>query len=369
MKTPTAKTTAVKIEDLAHWTSGVLVAPEGASAVKPASVEVSKISPLRSAKPGSVAFFFSREFVADLSEAQPTVLVTAEPFVHGLKEAHHPILKSAWLLVCKDPYLAMGQLTEKFAGFGADPTHVPNHFGAEIFIHPTAVIEPTAVIGSSVWIGPYVVVGQHVHVGENTRIEAHVTLGDRVVLGKSCRLFPGVHIYPGVKIGDRVRIHSSSVIGADGFGYAQVMDASKRPTAHQKIYHLGNVRIGNDVEIGASSCIDRGTLEDTVIEDQVKIDNNVQIGHNAWMKTGSVICGSAGMAGSSTLGRFSMVGGLTGVSNKVVIGDYARIGAMSIVTKDVKDGDVAAGNPQRTLKDFLKVNAWLNRNALKESKS
>lgn len=352
------------LDTIRSWIGAELVAPTGKSISDAAGIRVEHLSGLKQSRPGSLAFFFSKEFIGDLQSAQPTVLLTAAPFYEGLKAHGHPILKTSWLLICKDPYWAMALLTAKFAEQGLDPTFKK----VESFRHETAVIDPSAKLGDSIWIGPYVVIGKNAKIGSGTRLEARVVIGDDVQVGERCHFFPGVTIYPGMTIGNQCRFHSGAVIGADGFGYAPVIQDGL-PVAHQKIYHFGKVRIGNDVEIGANSCIDRGTLDDTIIEDQVKIDNHVQIGHNCHMKKGSVICGSAGMAGSSTLGEFAYVGGLTGVSNKVVIGNYAKIGAMSIVTKDVADHDMAAGNPQRAYKDFFKVNAWLNKQVLRGKKN
>ncbi|MCM0606715.1 MAG: UDP-3-O-(3-hydroxymyristoyl)glucosamine N-acyltransferase [Xanthomonadaceae bacterium] len=354
---------SVGLIELQRATSGVLHAASSGSS--PDSILIKRLSALKGSKSGDACFFFSREYLDDLVEAHPTVLVTSKIFLEGLKSYKHPILNSAWIIEVEDPYLALGLATQLFAGRGFDPS--VSSKSAETRVHKTATVDPSAKLGHGVVIGPNAVIGARVVIGDQSEIDANVVLGDEVVVGRDSRLFAGVVIYPRVKIGDETRIHSLTTIGADGFGYAPIMK-NKVPVGHQKIYHLGSVRIGNKVEIGANSSIDRGTLEDTVIEDEVKIDNNVQIGHNVLMKRGSVICGSAGMAGSSTLGEFSIIGGLTGVSNKVVIGNYAKVAAMSIVMKDMKDHEVCAGVPQRSHRDFLKVNAWLNKNALKGSK-
>lgn len=358
---------SVTLAELLQAVSGSLASTlrSEAGAQTADTVRINRLSGLKGSKAGDACFFFSREYLDDLAQAEPTVLVTSQIFLDGLKAYKHPILEKAWIVLVADPYLGLGLATELFAHRGFDPSVSPK--AIETHIHPTAVVDRSASIGKAVRIGPHAVIGARVKLGEHVEIDAHAVIGDDVVIGSRSRLFSGVVIYPRVQIGSDVRVHACTTIGADGFGYAPIMK-NKIPVGHQKIYHLGSVRIGDRVEIGANTSIDRGTLEDTVVEDDVKIDNNVQIGHNVWMKRGSIICGSAGMAGSSTLGEFSIVGGLTGVSNKVVIGNYAKVAAMSIVMKDMKDHEVCAGVPQRSHRDFLKVNAWLNKQALRGSK-
>lgn len=343
------------LKDLHTRIGGVLHPPVEKSASDAGQIEIKRLIGLKSSRPGDACFFFSKEYIEDLGQAQPSALVTSKPFLEGLKQARHPILKN-WVIEVEDPYLALGQATELFA-----------HEYFENGIHPSAVVHSTAKIGKGVKIGPHSTIGERAVIGDHTVISSNVVIGDGAIIGTQCTIFPTVVIYPKVRIGNETRIHSNTTIGADGFGYAPILKNGV-PVGHQKIHHLGSVTIGNRVEIGANSSIDRGTLDDTLIEDDVKIDNNVQIGHNCHMKRGSIICGSAGMAGSSTLGEFSVVGGLTGVSNKVVIGNYAKVAAMSIVMKDMKDHEVCAGVPQRSHRDFLKVNAWLNKQALKGSK-
>ena len=158
----------------------------------------------------------------------------------------------------------------------------------------------------------------------------------------------------------RVRIHAGSVIGADGFGYAPKREGSQ-VIGHVKIYHLGRVVIGDDVEIGANSCVDRSTFGETRIEKSAKLDNIVHIGHNALVEEGAVICGGTCLAGRASVGKFALVGGLTGIINDVHVGDGAQVAAMTLVSKDVLPGSTAVGNPQREYKQHFRAHAILNK--------
>jgi UDP-3-O-[3-hydroxymyristoyl] glucosamine N-acyltransferase len=169
-----------------------------------------------------------------------------------------------------------------------------------------------------------------------------------------------VTLYEWTRLGNRVRVHSGSVIGADGFGYAPRKEGGK-VTGHHKIHHLGRVVIGDDVELGANVTIDRGTVGDTRIGSHVKIDNQVQIGHNCQVGEGSVLCGMSGMAGSSKVGKYVYIGGQSGLANQVTVGDGARVAATTGVYTDVAPGMLVMGHPMREQKAHFRVHALLDR--------
>ena len=178
-------------------------------------------------------------------------------------------------------------------------------------------------------------------------------------IGEGCAFFPNVVLYEWTQIGNRVRLHANVVVGADGFGYAPRFD-NGQIVSQQKIHHLGKVVIGDEVEVGAATTIDRGTISDTRIDRGAKIDNNVQIGHNVQIGEGSIICGNAALAGSSSLGKFVYIAGLAAVGNQIHVGDFSRVGAGTLVGKDVPPGKEVIGYPHRDPKDFYKIHALLN---------
>ena len=179
-------------------------------------------------------------------------------------------------------------------------------------IHATAIVAPLARISPGVSIGPYVVIGEDAHVGAGTQIGAHSVIGPGCWVGENCRIHPRVTLYAGVRVGHRVEIHSGAVIGADGFGYAP------GEGKYWKFPQAGIVEIGDDVEIGANTTIDRGSLDDTRIAEGVKLDNLVHIGHNCQVGAHTVIAAQAGLSGSCTFGKHIVVGGQAGFGGGIV---------------------------------------------------
>jgi UDP-3-O-[3-hydroxymyristoyl] glucosamine N-acyltransferase len=206
-------------------------------------------------------------------------------------------------------------------------------------IHPTAVIAPSAQVDASAHIGPHCVVGERVRIGARTVLQAGNVVGDDSKLGNDVNLFPGVTLYPRTEIGQRVRIHANTVIGSDGFGYVQ--DGG----IHRKVTQIGNVLIGDDVEIGAGVTVDRGALDSTVIGKGTKIDNLVQVAHNVEVGEGCLLVAQIGIAGSSKLGNYVVLGGQVGIAGHLKIGNQVTIGAKSGVMHDIPDGGKWMGIP------------------------
>jgi UDP-3-O-[3-hydroxymyristoyl] glucosamine N-acyltransferase len=223
--------------------------------------------------------------------------------------------------------------------------------------HPTAVVAATAKIAASAHIGPYVVVGENVSVGENTQIGSHSSIADGCRIGADCRIHPRVTLYANARIGNRVEIHSGAVIGADGFGYAY------GEGRHWKFPQAGIVEIGDDVEVGANTTIDRGSLDDTQIGEGVKLDNLVHIGHNCKIGAHTVIAALVGLSGSCTFGKNVVVGGQAGFGERCELEDGAVIGGQSGVLggKIVRTGQVVWGTPARPLERFKEEYAWYGR--------
>jgi UDP-3-O-[3-hydroxymyristoyl] glucosamine N-acyltransferase len=204
-------------------------------------------------------------------------------------------------------------------------------------------------------IGPYVVIGRGVQIGAGTRLAAHVSLGDGVMVGDDAVLGPGVVCYAGTRIGHRVVLKAGAVIGGDGFGY--LSDGK----GHSRIPHLGGCVLEDDVEVGSNTCIDRGSIDDTVIGRGTKLDNLVQVGHNVQIGERCLIMAGVGIAGSTRVGNDAILAGHVGVTDHLVIGDRARIAAKSAIFGDVPPGASFSGHPARPHRQFLRAQAAMYR--------
>ena len=243
--------------------------------------------------------------------------------------------------------LAMSQVLELFAP--PMPVFVVN-------IHPTAVVDASATIGNHTKIGAGVYIGSNVIIGENVIIYPNVTIIDESTIGNHTTIWSGTVIRERCHIGSHCIIHPNATIGADGFGF--------RPDPERglvKIPQIGNVIIGNGVEIGANSCVDRGKFSSTIVGDGCKIDNLVQIGHNSKLGKFCIMAGNSGLAGSVTLGNGVIIGGSASIKDHTVIGDGAIVGAGSGVTGDIPAGKTMLGYPAVEARDALKQWAILKR--------
>jgi UDP-3-O-[3-hydroxymyristoyl] glucosamine N-acyltransferase len=221
-------------------------------------------------------------------------------------------------------------------------------------IHPTAIVAPLAQVNPGVSIGPYAVIGEDAHVGAGTQIGAHTVIGAGCWIGENCRIHPRVTLYAGSRIGHRVEIHSGAVIGADGFGYAQ------GEGRYWKFPQAGIAEIGDDVEIGANTTIDRGSLDDTRIGEGVKLDNLVHIGHNCQIDAHAVMAAQVGLSGSCVIGKNVVIGGQAGFGEHCRVEDGAVVGGQSGVLggKTIRSGQTVWGTPARSLDKFKEQFAW-----------
>ena len=224
-------------------------------------------------------------------------------------------------------------------------------------IHSTAVVAPLARVAASASIGPYAVIGEDARVGEGTEIGAHSVVGAGCWIGENCRIHPRVTLYHHVRIGHRVEIHSGAVIGADGFGYAF------GEGRHWKFPQAGIVELGDDVEIGANTTIDRGSLDDTRIAEDVKLDNLVHIGHNCQVGAHTVVAAQVGFSGSCTVGKSVVIGGQAGFGERCELEDGAAVGGQSGVLggKTIRAGQTVWGTPARRLEMFKEQYAFYSR--------
>jgi UDP-3-O-[3-hydroxymyristoyl] glucosamine N-acyltransferase len=224
-------------------------------------------------------------------------------------------------------------------------------------IHPTAVVAATAKLGDGVGVGPYAVIEDGAEIGAGSEIGAHCFVGRGARIGAACRLYPRVTLYAGVHLGSLVILHSGAVVGSDGFGFV--------PTGNGyfKFPQIGIVEIGDDVEIGANTTIDRGALDTTRLGNGVKIDNLVHIGHNVEIGENTAIAAQTGMAGSTVIGRNAMIGGQVGIGGHCRIEDGAILGSGAGVLpgKILRGGVPMWGIPARPLDEYKEINAWFSR--------
>src|ERR1700682_3648972 len=224
-------------------------------------------------------------------------------------------------------------------------------------IHATAIVAPLARVGKNVSIGPYAGIGEDAHIGDGTQIGAHCVIGAGCWIGEECRIHPRVTLYARARVGHRVEIHAGTVIGADGFGYVY------GDGRYWKFPQVGIVEIGDDVEIGANTTIDRGSLDDTRIAEGVKMDNLVHIGHNCQIGAPTLIAAQAGLSGSCTFGKHVVVGGQAGFGERCKLEDNSVIGGQSGVLggKTIRTGETVWGAPARSLEKFKELFAWYGR--------
>ena len=293
-----------------------------------ARVRISQIATLDSARPDQISFLTNSKYRAQLAETQAGAVILAEADADATELPR---------IISDNPYAYFAKVSAMLNPLpevrpGIHPSAV---IGAGAQVDATASIAATAVIGAGAKIGAHSVIGEGCSIGEN------------VVIGSHARLYPRVVIYHDCVIGDNLIAHSGAVIGSDGFGIA--MDEGH----WIKIPQIGRVVIGNDVEIGANTTIDRGALNDTVIEDGVKLDNQIQIAHNVRIGAHTAIAGCAGIAGSAVIGRYCLIGGGARILGHLELADHVEIAAHTLVGKSIREpGSYAAIFP------FSKTGEW-----------
>ncbi|HUX92057.1 MAG TPA: UDP-3-O-(3-hydroxymyristoyl)glucosamine N-acyltransferase [Gallionellaceae bacterium] len=296
--------TAYRLEDI--------VARFGGRVLGNAGVLISQIATLDSAKADQIAFLSNSKYRAQLEGTHAGAVILAAA------DADATLIPR---IVCDNPYAY-------FAKLSAFLNPLPSAIAG---IHPSAVIGEGAAIASSAQIDANVVIGDGAKIGARSVIMAGCYIGAGVVIGENSRLYPRVVVYHDCVLGNNLIAHSGVVIGADGFGFA--MEEER----WLKIPQIGRVVIGNDVEIGANTTIDRGALADTVIEDDVKLDNQIQIAHNVRIGAHTAIAGCVGIAGSATIGRYCRIGGSAGILGHLQIADYVEISSFTLVGKSIKE--------------------------------
>ena len=281
---------------------------------------ISQVATLESAGSQQIGFLSNRKYRKQLAETRAGAVIL---------DAADGGLTQLPRILCKDPYLYFAKVAALFN---------PPIVGAA-GVHKTAVIERGTKVPASASIGAGVYIGRAVKLGKGVVIGAGCCLGDEVEIGAGSRLHARVTVYAGCRLGQRTLVHSGAVIGADGFGIA--LDEE----GWRKIPQTGGVLIGDDVEIGANTCIDRGALDDTVIEDGVKLDNLIQIGHNVRVGAHTAIAGCTGIAGSTHIGKHCMIGGAANIVGHLDIADRVIIHAAAVVTKSIRKAGSYGGHP------------------------
>lgn len=319
--------TAYRLGDIAERFGGELVGD--------ADILIRQVAPLSSAQPDQISFLANPKYRRQLQDtrAGAVILHTAERESASLPR-----------ILTDNPYAYFAKVSALL-----NPAHE-----ASPGIHPSAVVDATAAIDKTAAIGPFVHVGRHVKIGAQVVVEAGCCLGDDVEVGENSRLYPQVVVYHGCVIGKRAIVHSGAVIGADGFGLA--MENGR----WLKVPQIGRVVIGDDVEIGANTTIDRGAMGDTVLEDGVKLDNQIQIAHNVHVGAHTAMAGCVGVAGSAKIGRYCTVGGGAVILGHLEIADRVNVSAGTLITKSIaKPGEYTSVMPFSPHHEWLKNAARL----------
>jgi UDP-3-O-[3-hydroxymyristoyl] glucosamine N-acyltransferase len=283
-----------------------------------AAVRVRQVATLENADAETISFLANPRYLPQLkaTRASAVIIGDAARGATGLPR-----------IVCSNPLAYFARVSALF-----NPQH-PARAG----VHATAVVDGSARIADDAEIGPCAVIGRDAAIGKGSAVGAGCFVGDGASIGAGTRLYANVTVYHGCVIGDRVILHSGVVIGADGFGIAH--DQGK----WVKVPQIGRVVIGDDVEIGANTTVDRGALDDTVIEEGVKLDNQIQVGHNVRIGAHTAIAACAGIAGSARIGRHCRIGGASGIAGHITIADHVEISTYTLVTKSIDEPGTYTG--------------------------
>lgn len=300
------------------FTLASIVEQLGGELLGEGGIRIRQVATLENASPDTIAFLANERYLPFLKSTRAGAVIIGEALRGALDRP---------CIVAANPYAYFARVSGLL---NPEPAPVPG-------CHSTAVIHPDARIEDGVQIGPGVVVEEHAAIGAHACIGAGCHIGAGSVIGGQSRLYPRVTVYRGCVIGRRVVLHSGVVIGADGFGIA--MDDGR----WLKVPQIGGVQIGDDVEVGANTTIDRGAIEDTVIEEGVKLDNQIQIAHNVRIGAHTAIAACVGIAGSSRVGRYCRIGGASGIAGHLSIADHVEISAHTLVTKSITEPGTYTG--------------------------
>ena len=306
----------------------------GARLIGDGNIEIKGVSTLEEAGPGEIAPYYRKRFMELALSSKASALLVGK----GLE------LEGRNLIVAENPRVALVEIInllyswKKLRG-----------------ISPKSSVSSSARISPNVFIGNFVFIGENVEIGEGTEIHSGVKIYENVKIGKNCKIYSNVVIREDTLIGNNVILHPGVVIGADGFGFEQ----------GKKIPQVGKAVLGDNVEIGANTCVDRAALGTTLIEDDVKIDNLCQIGHGVKIGKGTLIAGMSAIGGSTKIGKGVVIGGMVGIRDNIEIGDGVMIAAKTGVTKSVPPGKIISGYPHTDINIWRKAVVLLYRLARK----
>lgn len=303
--------------------------------------KINDMNTMDNAGRGEICFFYDKKKKAQAADIKATACITTEelsPYVGA----------DVIVLISENPKMAFLTLNEAMYA----------EKKPEAAIAETAKIHPSAQIGEGCHIADYVVIGPNVKIGNNSIIEPFVVIGEGCQIGSNCRLGAGCYVSYTI-MGNNCYIYNGARLGQDGFGFQTIRGV------HKRIPQLGRVIIGNDVEIGACSCVDRGALDDTIIGDGCRVDNIVQIAHNDKIGRGCVIVSMTGIAGSCNFGDYVVCGGQVGIADHTNIGSGAQIAAQSGIMRDVEPGAILMGTPAVPIKDFMRQVSFLQKSSKK----
>lgn len=297
-----------------------------------ATVEVFKLSKIEEGDQGSITFLSNSKYNHFLYTTNASIVIVNKDF-----QPLHQV--QATMVQVEDSYKAFTKILE---------------YANQIKLMKSGIEQPSVIsegvtYGTDLYLGSFCYIGKNTKIGNNVKIYPNSFVGDNVTIGDNTILFAGARIYSESEIGKNCVIHSGTIIGSDGFGFAPNNDGT-----YAKIPQIGNVIIEDDVEIGACTTVDRATLGSTVIRKGVKLDNQIQIAHNVEVGENTVIASQTGVAGSTKIGKNCVIGGQVGIVGHITIGDNVRIQAQSGVGKSVKEGEVIQGSPAMGYNDFSK---------------
>jgi UDP-3-O-[3-hydroxymyristoyl] glucosamine N-acyltransferase len=305
-------------------------------------LNVSRVATLSHAEAGSISFLANTRYRRQMESTRATAVLVGPENAAGCPVA---------ALIDPNPYLAYARIAELLHPQAA----------AEAGIHPSAVVSMSARIADSASVGPLTVIEDDVEIGERVFLGPGCIVQRGARVGADSRMLARVNVCAGVRIGRRCIVHAGAVIGADGFGFAP--DAG----TWVKVPQVGSVQIGDDVEIGANTTIDRGAIDDTVVEDGVKLDNQIQVGHNVTIGAHTAIAGCVGISGSTTIGRRCMIGGGVGIAGHLTIADDVVVTGCSLVSASIRHaGSYSSGMPTVETRMWRRMVARLRRLDAKE---